>query len=173
MWLARGKRGYIWCFVGPDTIVLLFDPGRDHSVVLRYLGLDGSEWGGQVVKLICDFMAAYDKAVRLANAKEQRLLLQRCWVHLRRLLLKIRDRYPDDQRVEPIITQWMEMIADLFRLHHERDGAPDGSREQQEANAAFAGCLQEMEDVRAQHLARPQLVPELRHWLDFSADCSR
>ncbi len=170
LWLARGKRGYIWCFVGSDTVVFLFDPGRDHSVVLSYLGLDDTEWGGQVVELICDFMAAYDKAARLANAKERRLELNRCWVHYRRLLVKIGDHYPGERRVQAVIVQWLEMIGDLFRLHHERDLAPDGSQEQWEAQAAFAGCLDEMQEVRAEQLARPQLAPELRHFLEFGQE---
>jgi len=61
------------------------------------------------------------------------------------------------------------MIADLFRLHHERDLAPDGSAEQAKAQEAFRLCLQEMEKVRAQQLCRPTLAPELRHVLEFGA----
>lgn len=170
LWLARGKRGYIWCFVGADTTVFVFDPGRDHTVVLKYLGLDDTAWGGQVVELICDFMGAYDKAARVANAQERRLQLNRCWTHYRRLLVKIRDHYPSDRRVQAVTGQWLEMIGDLFRLHHKRDLAPDGSLEQHEAQAAFAGCLQEMEEARAQQLARPELAPQLRHFLEFGEE---
>lgn len=170
LWLARGKRGYIWCFVGSDTTVFLFDPGRDHTVVLKYLGLDDTAWGGQVVELICDFMGAYDKAARVANAQQRRLQLNRCWTHYRRLLVKIQDQHPGDRRVQAVTGQWLEMIGDLFRLHHKRDLAPDGSWEQHEAQAAFAGCLQEMEEVRARQLARPALAPQLRHFLEFGAE---
>lgn len=169
LWMAKGKRGYVWCFAGPDTTVYVFDPGRDHSVVLKHLGLEGREWGGQVVRLICDFLASYDKAAKLANATERRLELFRCWSHYRRLFLDIPTHHPADRRVETEVAEWLGMIADLFRLHHERDVAADGSAEQELAQAAFRGCLQEMEEVRARHLRRRKLAPELRHVLDYGA----
>ena len=170
LWVSKGKRGYVWCFAGPDTTVYLFDTGRDHSVVLRYLGLEeGAAWGGQMVDLICDFLGSYDKAARLANAPERRVALSRCWTHYRRLFLDIPARYPGDRRVQAEVAQWQGMIADLFRLHHERDMAADGSLEQELAQAAFRGCLQEMEEIRARQLRRRKLAPELRHVLDFGA----
>ena len=169
LWVAKGKRGYIWCFVGSDTTVYLFDPGRDHTVVLKSLGLEGTAWGGQVVDLMCDFMAAYDKAMRIANATERRLNLSRCWSHYRRLFLDIPAHHPEDRRLAAEVEQWLGMITDLFRLHRERDMAGDGSEEQEAAQAAFRGCLQEMEGVRAQHLRRRKLAPELRHVLEFGA----
>ena len=168
-WLAKGKRGYIWCFVGLNTTVYVFDPGRDHTVVLKYLELAGTTWGGQVVDLMCDFLASYDKAAKLANATARRLALSRCWSHYRRLFLDIPAHHPGDRQVAAEVEQWLGMIADLFRLHHQRDLAADGSEEQQEALAAFRGCLQEMEEVRAQHLRRRKLAPELRHVLEFGA----
>ena len=170
LWLTKGKRGYIWCFVGLDTTAYLFDPGRDHTVVLRYLGLDGTDWGGQVVDLICDFLASYDKAARVANATERRLELSRCWAHYRRLFLDIPAHHRGDGRVAAEVEQWLGMIADLFYLHHRRDLAPDGSEEQQEAQTVFRGCLEEMAYVRAQHLSQRTLAPELRHVLEFGAE---
>jgi transposase len=169
LWLTKGKRGYIWCFVGPDTTVYLFDPGRDHGVILRYLRLDGTAWGGRVIDLMCDFLPSYDKAAKVANATQRRLELSRCWSHYRRLFLEIPAHHPGDQRVLAEVEQWLGMIADLFHLHHQRDLAADGSDEQDQAMATFRGCLQEMEEVRARHLRRRKLAPELRHVLDFGA----
>ncbi len=169
LWVAKGKRGYIWCFVGTDTTVYLFDPGRGHAVVLKYLGLEGTDWGGHVVDLMCDFMAAYDKAMRIANADERRLTLTRCWSHYRRLFLDIPAHHPEDRRLAAEVDLWLGMIAALFRLHHERDVAADGSEEQELAQAAFQGCLLEMEEVRTRHLRRRKLAPELRHVLEFGA----
>lgn len=169
LWGSKGKRGYIWCFAGPDTTVYLFDEGRDHSVVLKYLGLEGREWGGRVVDGMCDFLQSYDKAARVANTTERRLELSRCWTHYRRLFLDIPARHRGDRQVEAEVAQWLGMIADLFRLHHDHDMAADGSVEQEMAQAAFRGCLQEMEEVRARQLRRRKLAPELRHVLDFGA----
>ena len=169
LWVSKGKRGYIWCFAGPDTTVYIFEEGRDHSVVLRYLGLEGREWAGHVVDIMCDFLQSYDKAAKIANASERRLELSRCWTHYRRLFLDIPARHPGDKRVAAEVSQWLGMIADLFRLHHERDMAEEGSQEQEEAQVAFRGCLQEMEEVRARQLRRRKLAPELRHVLDFGA----
>jgi len=53
--------------VGPEATLYLFDPGRDHTVVLRSLGLQDARWGGQLVNLIGDFLGSYDKAAMLAE----------------------------------------------------------------------------------------------------------
>lgn len=170
LWARRGKRGWIWCFVGTDTVVYLFDEGRGHKVVLDYLGLTASEWGETVIDLMCDFMAAYDKAMRLANANQKRLELTRCWSHYRRLFLEVCAKRPGDREVAAQVEQWLTMIADLFVLHRERDHASDSSPEQAEAQSAFQGCLNEMEDLRALHLGQQQLAPELRHVLSFGQE---
>jgi len=123
LWVSKGKRGYIWCFAGPDTTVYIFEEGR--------------EWAGHVVDIMCDFLQSYDKAAKIANASERRLELNRCWTHYRRLFLDIPARHPGDKRVVAEVSQWLGMIADLFRLHHARDMAEDGSQEQEEAQAVF------------------------------------
>ncbi len=176
LWAGKRKRGWLWCFVGRDTVVYVFDAGRGHKVVLDYLGLNGTGWGGHAVELICDFMAAYDKAARLANAQQRRLELNRCWVHLRRLFLKLGAQHPTDRRLAGQIAQWLAGIADLCEIHHERDTAADGSPEQQEAQCAFLGCLAEMEALRQGQLDQAQLAPGLRqllsstdeHWAELT-----
>lgn len=168
LWVVRGRRGWLWVFVGPDTTVYLYDDGRDHTVLLRYLGLAADQPAvGETIQVFCDFLASYDKACQVANTRERRLELLRCWVHYRRLFLKVRDRCPRDAQVQQAVQAWLEMIADLFALHHERDLAPDGSEAQDLAQQAFAGCLEEMADVRARQLARVRLAPELRHALEY------
>ena len=167
LWAEPGRRGWVWCFLTRDTVVYVFDEHRDHKVVLEYLGLTGTAWSGQVIDLLCDFMGAYTKAARLANAEQRRLELSRCWVHYRRLFLKLGAQYPKDRDLAGQIDQWLVMIGDLFKLHQERDTAADGSPQQEEAQRAFRGCLSEMEGLRREHLDRPELKPELRALLNL------
>jgi transposase len=101
--------------------------------------------------LNCDRYAAYKKFARLNPG----VVLAFCWAHQRRDFLELANDYP---AVSPWAMQWVDAIAELYRLNGLRLQARDGSAERAAHHADLQQAVQRMATRRAGALADPLLA---------------
>lgn len=140
-----GHRWYLWVFHSSAVVHYVLDESRSAAVV------EGELAGVQRGVISCDRYAAYKKFARLHPG----VMLAFCWAHQRRDFLELANAYPD---VAAWAMQWVDAIAQLYRLNASRLQAPAGGTERTAHQAALRLAVERMADERDAALADPQLV---------------
>lgn len=140
-----GHRWYLWVFHSSAVVHYVLDESRSAEVV------EGELAGVQRGVISCDRYSAYKKFARLHPG----VVLAFCWAHQRRDFLELANSYPD---VSAWAMQWVQAIAELYRLNTSRLQAPAGSPERATHQAALRLAVKGMARRRDAALADPELA---------------
>jgi transposase len=140
-----GHRWYLWVFHSSSVVHYVLDASRSAEVIEAELA------GVQRGVISCDRYAAYKKFARLHPG----VVLAFCWAHQRRDFLELANAYPE---VLAWAMQWVDAIAELYRLNSSRLQAPAASAERATRQAALRQAVQRMADERDAALADPGLA---------------
>jgi transposase len=140
-----GHRWYLWVFHSSAVVHYVLDESRSAEV------LEGELAGVQRGVISCDRYSAYKKFARLHPG----VVLAFCWAHQRRDFLELANSYPE---VLAWAMQWVDAIAELYRLNSSRLRAPAASAERATRQAALRRAVQRMADERDAALADPGLA---------------
>lgn len=140
-----GHRWYLWVFHSSAVVHYVLDKSRSAEV------LEGELAGVQRGVLSCDRYSAYKKFARLHPG----VVLAFCWAHQRRDFLELANAYPE---VLAWAMQWVDAIAELYRLNSSRLQAPTASAERVTRQAALRQAVQRMASQRDAALADPGLA---------------
>ena len=154
-----GHRWYLWVFHSNSVVHYVLDESRSAEVV------EGELAGVQRGVISCDRYSAYKKFARLHPG----VVLAFCWAHQRRDFLELANSYPE---VSPWAMQWVDAIAQLYRLNSLRLQAPAASAERTTCQDALRQAVRRMADERDAALADPLLAQPaakvlrsmLEHW---------
>lgn len=145
-----GYRWYMWVFRSSSAVLFRLDPSRSAAVPAAHFQAVS---GGIVV---CDRYAAYQKMVRDGDGS---IVLAFCWAHVRRDFLTLAKTQPAH---EAWAMAWVERIAELYRLNHQRL-AVNGQPERFAAcDASLRAALRGMAETRDSELQQPALPPARR-----------
>ena len=101
-WKLDGKNFWLWKFANKKVSITHIDRSRGAKVVENILG---KKYGGI---LISDFLSAYNRVETEAK--------QKCIVHLKRELTKIKERYCYDKSILRYIERLESLIGDAIEL---------------------------------------------------------
>ena len=154
-----GHRWYLWVFQSHSVVHYVLDPSRSSRVVEAELS--GVEHG----HLSCDRYAAYKKHAR----KHPGIVLAFCWVHQRRDWLMLGNDHPE---LKPLAMQWVEQIAELYRLHGQRARATAHGEQFAALHTQLRSAVQRMAEQRdaaladaATHRAARKVLHSMsKHW---------
>ena len=140
-----GHRWYLWVFHSSSVVHYVLDESRSAEV------LEGELAGVQRGVISCDRYSAYKKFARLHPG----VVLAFCWAHQRRDFLELSNAYPD---VSAWAMQWVDAIAELYRLNALRLQAQAASVERAAHQAALREAVRRMASPREAALADPGLA---------------
>lgn len=140
-----GHRWYLWVFHCSAVVHYVLDESRSAEVV------EGELAGVQRGVISCDRYSAYKNFARLHLG----VVLAFCWAHQRRDFLELANSYPD---VAAWAMQWVDAIAELYRLNASRLQAAAASAERATHQAALRLAVQRMAHQRDVALADAQLA---------------
>jgi transposase len=154
-----GHRCYLWVFQSRSVVHYVLDESRSSSVVEAELA--GVERG----YLSCDRHGAYKKHAR----QHPGIVLAFCWAHQRRDWLMLGNDHPE---LQAWAMQWVEQIAQLYRLHGLRAQADVRGGEFAALDAELRCAVQRMAEQRDAALAdaathsaaRKVLLSMHKHW---------
>jgi transposase len=154
-----GHRWYLWVFQSRSVVHYVLDESRSSSVVETELA--GVEHG----HLSCDRHGAYKKHAR----QHPGIVLAFCWAHQRRDWLMLGNDHPE---LQAWAMQWVEQIAQLYRLHGLRAQAAAHGGEYAALDTQLRCAVQGMAEQRDAALAdaathreaRKVLLSMKRHW---------
>jgi transposase len=154
----KGTRWYLWVFKSPEVVYYVLDPTRSAEVPKEFFGKKARG----IVS--ADRYSAYKSLMKLG-----RLLIAFCWVHMRRDVLRLGQRYKEEHAEWS--AEWIERIAKLYDLNDKRLLALADEDAFFAAHAELHLFLLAMEEVRDAELAtdpREEKAKVLRsmvnHW---------
>jgi transposase len=145
-----GNQGWLWVFLGEDTVVFRLDPSRSHEVPEGHFPDDAE------VVVMVDRYSAY-KA--MAQVKAGNVILVFCWAHVRRDFVKVGKGWVESK--EWAVT-WLRRIRTLYRQHHQRRTHAVGSVEFAVADAEVRRTVETMQAQAETELADPKLATPCR-----------
>jgi transposase len=140
-----GHRWYLWVFHSSAVVHYVLDESRSAEVLEAELA------GVQRGVISCDRYSAYKKFARLHPG----VVLAFCWAHQRRDFLELANAYPE---VSAWAMQWVDAIAELYRLNTLRLQAAASGAERATHQTALRRAMQRMAIQRDAALADPQLA---------------
>ena len=105
----RSNRAWLWTSVSHDAVCFHIDPSRSAEAALK---LFAEALPHTIV--VCDRYSAYKRLVRLLGGK---LILAFCWSHVRRDYI---EAAAGQERLTQWCQEWIERIAEIFRLNDAR-----------------------------------------------------
>lgn len=148
------NRWWLWTFVGPDTVVFLFDPTRSTKVVADHLGIDvgASSLAEERHLLISsDFYTVYQSLAGIDGVDPLW-----CWAHIRRYFIRASDAHKD---LKAWANAWLERISALYVAHRALRVSEAGSAEHVQAEDDFAAALVTIDTARHVEMADASLHP--------------
>ena len=114
-------KGWLWVFIGADTVCFVMDPSRSGSVLARHAGLDEEtgqllpheDGGPRRLVISSDFCAVYQSAGRKADG----LVNLSCTAHVRRHFVRAGDASP--VQLKYWTQGWLALFRDLYAAHDE------------------------------------------------------
>ena len=153
-----GHRGWLWVFLGEDTIVFRLDPTRSHDVP------EGHFPAGARIVLMVDRYSAY-KA--MAQVKLGNVVLVFCWAHVRRDFVTVGKGWPEHKEWA---LAWLRRIRELYRHDRARRGTKPGSVEFTTADATLRQTMAAMQSQADAEVADPKLPTPCRKVLTSLLD---
>ncbi len=152
------SRWYLWVVCSSSAVVYLLEPSRSAAVIESHLG-DQTQG-----ILSVDRYSAYK-----ALAKSVAVVLSFCWAHVRRDFLKVAASWPQHR---PWAQQWVQHIATLYQLYHQRQHAGHHPLLFQQADSALRqhlGHMKQLCDAQLQQTTLPAvqqavLKSLVNHW---------
>ena len=138
---GRSARAWLWTSVGDDAVYFHIDPSRSAEAA-RTLFREFQS----VTVIVCDRYGAYKKLERLPGGL---VILQFCWVHVRRDFIQCAAGQAD---LTGWCEAWLERIAAIYRLNEERLGHHDPGVERR--NEAFDAAQAALEAALDDAFAR-------------------
>ena len=105
----RSNRAWLWTSVSHDAVCFHIDPSRSAEAALK---LFAEALPHTIV--VCDRYSAYKRLVRLLGGK---VILAFCWSHVRRDYI---EAAAGQERLTQWCQEWIERIAEIFRLNEAR-----------------------------------------------------
>ncbi len=105
----RSNRAWLWTSVSHDAVCFHIDPSRSAEAALK---LFAEALPHTIV--VCDRYSAYKRLVRLLGGK---VILAFCWSHVRRDYI---EAAAGQERLTQWCQEWIERIAEIFRLNDAR-----------------------------------------------------
>ena len=127
----RSSRAWLWTSVSSDAVYFHIDPSRSAEAALK---LFAEARPGTII--VCDRYSAYKRLVRLLGDKA---ILAYCWSHQRRDFI---EAAADQERLTQWCQEWIERIAEIFRLNEARLEHYEPGRKRQ--RAAFRKATREL-----------------------------
>ena len=127
----RSSRAWLWTSVSSDAVFFHIDPSRSAEAALK---LFAEARPGTII--VCDRYSAYKRLVRLLGDKA---ILAYCWSHQRRDFI---EAAAGQERLTQWCQEWIERIAEIFRLNEARLEHYDPGRKRQ--TAAFRKATREL-----------------------------
>ena len=127
----RSSRAWLWTSVSSDAVFFHIDPSRSAEAALK---LFAEARPGTII--VCDRYSAYKRLVRLLGNKA---ILAYCWSHQRRDFI---EAAAGQERLTQWCQEWIERIAEIFRLNEARLEHYDPGRKRQ--TAAFRKATREL-----------------------------
>jgi transposase len=149
----RGRRWWLWVFLGEDTAAFRLAPGRDHEVPEGHFPADAK------AVLMVDRYSAY-KA--MAQVKLGNIILAFCWAHVRRDFVKAGKSWPNHKEWALV---WLGLIRELYHHNRLRTAADATDRAYRTADADLRRVAAIMEARAAAELAEPNLATPRRQVL--------
>ena len=149
----RGRRWWLWVFLGEDTAAFRLDPGRSHDVPEGHFPPDAK------AVLMVDRYSAY-KA--MAQVKLGDIALAFCWAHVRRDFVKVGKGWP---RHKEWALAWLRLIRGLYHHNRLRLAADAADAEYRVADAELRRVASTMQARAAAELAEPDLTTPCRQTL--------
>lgn len=156
----RGRRWWMWVFLGEDTVAFRLAPGRGHDVPEGHFPPDAK------AVLMVDRYSAY-KA--MAQVKQGDVVLAFCWAHVRRDFVKVGKGWPKHKEWA---LGWLRLIRELYHHNRLRLAADATDAACRVADAELRRVAATMQARAAAELAEPnpatprrQTLSSLReHW---------
>ena len=127
----RSSRAWLWTSVSSDAVYFHIDPSRSAEAALK---LFAEARPGTII--VCDRYSAYKRLARLLGDKA---ILAYCWSHQRRDFI---EAAAGQERLTQWCQEWIERIAEIFRLNEARLEHYDPGRKRQ--TAAFRKATREL-----------------------------
>ena len=127
----RSSRAWLWTSVSSDAVYFHIDPSRSAEAALK---LFAEARPGTII--VCDRYSAYKRLVRLLGDKA---ILAYCWSHQRRDFI---EAAAGQERLTQWCQEWIERIAEIFRLNEARLEHYEPGRKRQ--TAAFRKATREL-----------------------------
>ena len=105
----RSNRAWLWTSVSSDAVCFHIDPSRSAEAALKLF----AEALPHTI-IVCDRYSAYKRLVRLLGGK---VTLAFCWSHVRRDYI---EAAAGQERLTQWCQEWIERIAEIFRLNEAR-----------------------------------------------------
>jgi transposase len=140
---------WLWVFASSDVVLYVLDPSRSTDVPRQHLG----EAACGIVS--SDRYSAYAKLGREVEG----LVNAFCWVHVRRDFINAGKAFVF---LIPWAQTWVDRIAQLYRLNHERLFAAEDSLAKVAAHEALKKALDHFQDQLHAELEETDLHPRKR-----------
>jgi len=140
-----GYRGWLWVFLGADTVVFRLDPTRSHDVPESHFPAEA-----RVVLMVDRYSA--DKA--MAQVKLGNVVLVFCWAHVRRDFVTVGKGWPEHKEWA---LAWLRRIRALYHQDRRRRRSQAGSNDFTAADVALRQTVAAMQAQANAELADPKL----------------
>ena len=127
----RSSRAWLWTSASSDSVYFLVNPSRSAEAALKLF----AEALLHTI-IVCDRYSAYKRLVRLLGGM---VILAFCWSHVRRDYL---EAAAGQEWLTQWCQEWIERIAEIFRLNEARLEPYDPGRKRQ--TAAFRKATREL-----------------------------
>ena len=127
----RSSRAWLWTSASSDSVYFLVDPSRSAEAALKLF----AEALLHTI-IVCDRYSAYKRLARLLG---DMVILAFCWAHVRRDYI---EAAAGQERLTQWCQEWIERIAEIFRLNEARLEHYDPGRKRQ--TAAFRKATREL-----------------------------
>ncbi len=149
----QGNKWYLWVFVSKSTVVFKLDPSRSAEVPKTHFGKEATGI------LNVDRYVAYKVLLKYG-----RILLAFCWAHVRRDFLAVAKDWNGAHEAWGL--EWVEKIAELYRLNKQRLAVLDKPDAFDAAQTKLRDAVEKMAAERDAQLADPSLHSVCRKVLE-------